>query len=100
MVDDHSLDGVSPGELLGAVEPMSQAKYVEFVTLLDPVRMPNQRSDVLEWPYVEGLRMDEALHPLTILASGLYGNPLPPRMERRFGWWCHGSMGSRESSRS
>ena len=71
--------GFPLAKLLGAVEPMSQAKYVEFVTLLDPVRMPNQRSDVLEWPYVEGLRMDEALHPLTILASGLYGNPLPPQ---------------------
>ena len=71
--------GFSLAKLLGAVEPMSQAKYVEFVTLLDPVRMPNQRSGVLDWPYVEGLRMDEALHPLTILASGLYGKPLPPQ---------------------
>ena len=71
--------GFSLAKLLGAVEPMSQAKYVEFVTLLDPARMPNQRSGVLDWPYVEGLRMDEALHPLTILASGLYGKPLPPQ---------------------
>lgn len=71
--------GFPLAKLLGEVEPMSQAKYVEFVTLLDPVRMPNQRSGVLTWPYVEGLRMDEALHPLTILASGLYGNPLPPQ---------------------
>jgi len=71
--------GFPLAKLLGEVEPFSTAKYVEFVTLLDPVRMPNQRSGVLDWPYVEGLRMDEALHPLAILASGLYGKPLPPQ---------------------
>lgn len=65
--------------LLDQVEPTSQAKYVAFETLYDPKRMPNQRTGVLPWPYVEGLRLDEAMHPLTILASGLYGEALPPQ---------------------
>ena len=65
-------------DLIKRVEPSSKATYVEFTTLLDPDRMPGQRSRVLDWPYVEGLRMDEAMHPLTILAVGLYGKrPLP-----------------------
>ncbi|HYY58279.1 MAG TPA: protein-methionine-sulfoxide reductase catalytic subunit MsrP [Pyrinomonadaceae bacterium] len=65
--------------LLEQVEPNSRASYVAFETLYDPRRMPNQSSGVLDWPYVEGLRMDEAMHPLTILASGLYGEQLPPQ---------------------
>lgn len=65
--------------LLDEVEPMGSAKYVAFSTLFDPQRMPNQRRDVLPWPYVEGLRLDEALHPLTILAAGLYGKMLLPQ---------------------
>jgi sulfoxide reductase catalytic subunit YedY len=65
--------------ILNKVEPNSQAKYVAFQTLLDPKRMPNQRTGVLDWPYVEGLRLDEAMHPLTILATGLYGETLPPQ---------------------
>lgn len=65
--------------LLDAVEPTSQARYVAFETLFDPKRMPNQTTGVLSWPYVEGLRLDEALHPLTILATGLYGEALPPQ---------------------
>jgi sulfoxide reductase catalytic subunit YedY len=64
--------------LLNKVEPTSQAKYVAFQTLYDPKRMPNQTTGVLDWPYVEGLRLDEAMHPLTILATGLYGETLPP----------------------
>lgn len=64
--------------LLARVEPTSQAKYVAFQTLYDPKRMPNQTTGVLDWPYVEGLRLDEAMHPLTILATGLYGETLPP----------------------
>ena len=63
--------------LLGQVEPNSKAKFVEFTTLYDPKRYPGQQRNVLEWPYVEGLRMDEAMHPLTILAVGLYGETLP-----------------------
>ncbi len=71
--------GFSLSKLLDAVEPLNGAKYVAFETLLDPKRMPGQRSDVLDWPYVEGLRMDEAMHPLTMLASGIYGRALPPQ---------------------
>src|SRR5256714_13695796 len=65
--------------LLKQVDPLSTAKYVAFQTLLDPKRMPNQNTSVLDWPYVEGLRLDEAMHPLTILATGLYGGTLPPQ---------------------
>ena len=73
--------GYSLSKLLAAVEPMAAAQYVAFETLHDPARMPNQRTDVLEWPYVEGLRLDEAMHPLTLLATGLYGQELPPQDE-------------------
>lgn len=71
--------GYSLSKLLEVVEPKSEAKYVAFETLLDRKRMPGQKSDVLQWPYVEGLRLDEAMHPLTLLASGLYGRELPPQ---------------------
>ncbi len=71
--------GFSLSKVLDAVVPLSSARYVAFQTLLDPKRMPGQQSDVLEWPYVEGLRLDEAMHPLTILASGIYGQSLPPQ---------------------
>jgi sulfoxide reductase catalytic subunit YedY len=71
--------GFPLSEILKRVEPTSQANYVAFQTLLDPGRMPNQRTGVLDWPYVEGLRLDEALHPLTIMATGLYGETLPPQ---------------------
>jgi len=71
--------GFPLSQLLDKVEPTSQAKYVAFQTLLDPERMPNQRTGVLDWPYVEGLRLDEAMHPLTILATGMYGETLPPQ---------------------
>jgi methionine sulfoxide reductase catalytic subunit len=64
-------------DLLASVQPTSQAKYVEFTTLHDPDQMPGQRRSVLDWPYVEGLRMDEAMHPLTLMATGLYGKELP-----------------------
>ena len=72
-------DGFPLSKLLDRVEPLGSAKYVAFQTLLDPIRMPNQRTSVLDWPYVEGLRMDEAIHPLTLLASGIYGSELPPQ---------------------
>jgi methionine sulfoxide reductase catalytic subunit len=65
--------------LLTQVEPLSSARYVAFQTLFDPSRMPNQNTGVLDWPYVEGLRIDEAMHPLAILATGLYGQTLPPQ---------------------
>jgi methionine sulfoxide reductase catalytic subunit len=71
--------GFPLSSILKEVGPTLQAKFVAFQTLLDPNRMPNQRTGVLDWPYVEGLRLDEALHPLTILATGLYGETLPPQ---------------------
>lgn len=69
--------GFSLSTLLKKVEPNSRAKYVEFVTLADPQQMPGVRGRVLDWPYVEGLRIDEAMHPLTLMAFGLYGEVLP-----------------------
>jgi sulfoxide reductase catalytic subunit YedY len=71
--------GFPLNKLLEKVEPTSEARYVAFQTLLDPKRMPNQQGNVLDWPYVEGLRLDEAMHPLTILATGLYDEVLPPQ---------------------
>jgi sulfoxide reductase catalytic subunit YedY len=70
--------GIPLSKLIDLVEPMGSAKYVAFETLLDPERLPGQKKAVLEWPYVEGLRMDEAMHSLTILAVGLYGRVLAP----------------------
>lgn len=69
--------GYPLAELLKRVEPTGNARFVEFTTLNDPAQMPGQRSSVLEWPYTEGLRIDEAMHPLTLLAFGLYGQVLP-----------------------
>lgn len=69
--------GFSLADLVRRLEPTSRAKYVSFKTLLDPEQLPNQSSRVLDWPYVEGLRIDEATHPLAFLALGLYGAPLP-----------------------
>jgi len=69
--------GLPLAPILKHLEPTSRAKYVEFTTLNDPKQMPGVRYPVLDWPYVEGLRMDEAMHPLTILAVGLYGKALP-----------------------
>lgn len=71
--------GYSLSKLLKRVDPLGSAKYVAMQTLLDPQRMPGQKTSVLTWPYVEGLRLDEAMHPLAILASGLYGHALPPQ---------------------
>jgi sulfoxide reductase catalytic subunit YedY len=71
--------GFPLAKLLERVEPNARAKYVAFQTLYDPKRMPNQATGVLDWPYVEGLRLDEAMHPLTLLATGLYGETLPPQ---------------------
>jgi sulfoxide reductase catalytic subunit YedY len=64
-------------DLIAWVQPTSRARFVEFTTLLAPDQMPGQRRDILPWPYIEGLRLDEAMHPLTILATGLYGRTLP-----------------------
>ena len=69
--------GFALRDVIDRAEPLGSARYVEFKTLLDPQQMPGQRSRVLDWPYVEGLRLDEARHPLTILATGVYGRDLP-----------------------
>lgn len=69
--------GFSLSELIKRADPLGKAKFVEFTTILDPSQMPGQTRDVLDWPYVEGLRMDEAMHPLTLLCFGMYGETLP-----------------------
>ena len=69
--------GYSLAQLLRQVQPLGSAKYVEFVTLADQNTMPGLRASVLDWPYTEGLRLDEAMHPLTLLAFGMYGEVLP-----------------------
>ena len=69
--------GFPLGDLIRRFEPTSRARYVAFKTVHRPEQMPGQRFPVIEWPYVEGLRIDEAMHPLTILAVGLYGQTLP-----------------------
>ena len=69
--------GFPMADLINRVQPTSKAKFVAFTTLFDPRQMPGQRRNTLDWPYTEGLRLDEAMHPLTIFATGLYGKPLP-----------------------
>jgi len=69
--------GFPMADLIKRVEPTSKAKFIAFTTLFDPKQMPGQRSNSLDWPYKEGLRLDEAMHPLAIFATGLYGKPLP-----------------------
>jgi sulfoxide reductase catalytic subunit YedY len=69
--------GLPLSQVLRRVEPLGSARYVEFTTLHDPEQMPGQTRDVLPWPYIEALRLDEAMHPLTILAVGVYGDLLP-----------------------
>ena len=69
--------GIPLAGIVDRLEPTSKAKYVEFTTLLDPTQMPGQRRGILDWPYVEALRLDEARHPLALIATGLYGKPLP-----------------------
>lgn len=71
--------GVPLRDLIARMEPLPSAKFVEFTTLLDPARMPGQKRAVLPWPYKEALRMDEAMHPLTLMATGMYGKTLPPQ---------------------
>jgi methionine sulfoxide reductase catalytic subunit len=69
--------GFSLSELIKRAEPTSKAKYVQFTSIYDPDQMPGQRRQILDWPYAEGLRMDEAMHPLTLLCFGMYGETLP-----------------------
>jgi sulfoxide reductase catalytic subunit YedY len=72
-------NGVQLKDVIARVEPLPSAKFVEFTTLFDPRRMPGQTRGVLPWPYKEALRMDEANHPLVLLATGIYGKSLPPQ---------------------
>jgi methionine sulfoxide reductase catalytic subunit len=69
--------GFSLSELINRAEPLGKAKFVEFTSVYDPGQMPGQRRQVLDWPYVEGLRLDEAMHPLALLCFGMYGETLP-----------------------
>jgi len=69
--------GFPLADLIKRLNPTSRAKYVEMTTLYDPEQLPNQESRVLRWPYIEGLRIDEATHPLALMVVGLYGAPLP-----------------------
>jgi sulfoxide reductase catalytic subunit YedY len=69
--------GFSLSEVIKRAQPLGKAKYVQFTSIYDPGQMPGQQRQVLEWPYVEGLRMDEAMHPLTLLCFGMYGETLP-----------------------
>ena len=69
--------GIPLAEMIKRFEPLPNAKYVRFETIYAPNEMPGQRTPILQWPYVEGLRMDEAMHPLTLMVTGLYGKPLP-----------------------
>jgi sulfoxide reductase catalytic subunit YedY len=69
--------GIPLADVIKRAQPLSTAKYVAFTTLFDPKQMPGQELGVLDWPYAEGLRLDEALHPLTLLATGVYGRPMP-----------------------
>ena len=69
--------GIPLADVIRRAEPLPSAKYVELTTLFDPARMPGQRSKSIAWPYTEGLRLDEALHPLAFLATGMYGKTLP-----------------------
>jgi sulfoxide reductase catalytic subunit YedY len=69
--------GYPLGDIIRRLEPTAGAKYVEFTTLLDPAQMPGQRTNVLPWPYKEALRLDEAMHPLTLMVTGMYGKSIP-----------------------
>ena len=70
-------NGFELADLLALAGPKPEAKFVEFQTLLRPDEMPGQEYPILDWPYIEGLRLDEAMHPLTIMATGIYGKPIP-----------------------
>ena len=91
--------GYSLSALLKQVEPTTNAKYVEFVTVVQRDNMPGVRAAVLDWPYVEGLRIDEAMHPLAMLVFGLYGRSCPIRTGRLCGWRCRGSTASSRPNR-
>src|SRR5262252_2447194 len=95
--------GFQLSELIKRLEPTAQAKYVEFRTLYAPDQLPEQRRSILEWPYVEGLRLDEAMNPLTILAVGLYGKHSLPKLRgapiRSVVPWKYGFKGIKSIAR-
>lgn len=70
-------DGFSLAKMIALTEPKPEAKYVRFTSFLDPSKAPGQREDSIPWPYLEGLRLDEAMNELTFIATGIYGKPLP-----------------------
>jgi len=84
--------GFSLSELLSKVNPTSKAKFVEFESVYDPDQMKGQRYPVLNWPYKEGLRIDEAMHPLTTVVTGLYGKKLPNQNGAPLRYLPHGNM--------
>ena len=86
--------------LIKLAQPLSKATYVAFETYYDERQMPLAKASRIPLPYREGLRMDEAMHPLTLLSFGLYGETLPPQNGAPCGLWCHGSTASRASSPS
>jgi sulfoxide reductase catalytic subunit YedY len=91
--------GFSLNVLIRLANPTSKAKYVAFQSFYDSKQMPLARNAGIPFPYIEGLRMDEANHPLALLCFGLYGEVLPNQEVRRFAWSCPGNMGLRASNR-
>ena len=92
--------GFELADLLTRVGVQEGARFVAFETLVRPEEMPGQRRAILDWPYREGLRLDEAMNPLTILATGLYDEPMPNQNGAPIRWWCRGNTASSRSSRS
>ena len=100
LVDGDPLGRLPVGRSAQAGGAFGQCQYVAFETLVRPEEMPGQRGcSSPNWPYVEGLRLDEAMHPLTIMAVGLYGETLPNQDGAPIAWSCRGSTASRASSR-
>ena len=93
-------NGFELSDLLEMAGVQSSAKFVAFETALRPDEMPGVSRPVIEWPYVEGLRLDEAMHPLTLMATGIYGKDMPNQNGAPCDWLCRGSMATSRSSRS
>jgi len=94
--------GIPLAEMIKRFEPLPSAKFVQFTTILAPDQMPGQKLGILPWPYVEGLRMDEAMHPLTLMVTGLYGKPVPNQNGapiRLITPWKYGFKGAKSITR-
>lgn len=102
MVHGYSWDGIPLATLLKDADPDPHATHVAFESIVRPAEMPGQTEALsgIQWPYVEGLRLDEAMNPLTLLALGIYGETLPNQNGAPCGWSYPGNMGSKGSSRS